>query len=112
MLRSLYSSPTVRRYGLQTIGLALFGLAIVRQWPIDSLQDDGTTLFEALFGLACVLGPDEVVQYGSLRGQGYSSYTASEARTFEDADAVRVIGLVLLIDAHAGVGKRLIGACL
>lgn len=100
----------LRRYGLQALAIVMFGVLVWRQWPLDSLEEDAFVVIEALFGLACVLGPDEVVQYGSLRGQGYSSYTAREARTFEDADVIRSIGFVLLLDALTGFSKWLIGA--
>ncbi len=100
--------PTVRRYGLQAVALFLFALVVWRKWPIELVQDDFLGLLEGLFGLACVLGPDEVVYYGSLRGQGYSSYTGSEARTFEDTDLIRVVGFVLLLDALWGIGEWLI----
>lgn len=100
--------PTLRRYGLQALALVLFGVAIWLRWPLDSVSEDGFVLLEALFGLACVLGPDEVVQYGSLRGQGYSSYTAREARTLEEADLVVLAGFLLLLDALTGLGEWLI----
>ncbi|QDV72193.1 hypothetical protein [Botrimarina mediterranea] len=100
--------PTLRLYGLPVLGMALFALAVWRRWPLNDLVGDGGVLLWALVGLACVVGPNEVVSMGTLRGGGYSSFTNAEARTFEDADVVRVIGFVILLDALAGVGRWLV----
>ncbi|TWU00099.1 hypothetical protein Pla108_10430 [Botrimarina colliarenosi] len=100
--------PNLRLYGLPLVGLALFALVVWRQWPLDQLVADGGMIAWALVGLACVVGPNEFVSWYTLGGQGYSHMTHNEAQTFEDADAVRLIGFVILLDALLGVGRWLV----
>lgn len=100
--------PTLKSLVWHAVAWPLFALIVWRQWPLDSLIDDGGTLVWALFGVVCVVGPDEVGEYFSLRGQGYSSYTGREARAITDIDVIRVAGVVILLDAWLGVGQWLI----
>ena len=100
--------PTLRMYALPVVGWVLFACVVWRCWPLNDLVGDGGVLLYALMGLACVVGPNEIVSWGTLRGGGYSSLTSAEAQTFEDADVLRLIGFVILLDALAGVGRWLI----
>lgn len=101
--------PTVRLYALPAVALGLYALVVWRVWPIGpSLVADVGTLAWGLLGFACVAAPNEVVSNLTLRGMGYSHFTAREARTFEDADAVRLVGFVIVLDALLGVGKWLV----
>lgn len=100
--------PSLRFYALPAIALALFALVVWRQWPIDDLDSDGLMLLRALIGLVCVLGPNDVVYYSTLGGQGNPHMTYRESQTFEDADTVRLIGFVILLDVLWGVSQWLI----
>lgn len=101
--------PTLRTLVWPLAGLLLLAVVVWQIWPIEWLGGDGFTLVWALFGLACLIGPDEVVDYLSLRGQGYSSFTASEVRTLADDDLVRIVGTLILFDAVSGFSQWLIG---
>ncbi|MEO0530740.1 MAG: hypothetical protein AAF266_09230 [Planctomycetota bacterium] len=100
--------PNLRLYGLPALAACLFAVVVWRQLPIDSLVADIGTIVWGLLGFACVVGPNEVVSIYTLGGQGYSHMTNQESRTFEDADAVRLIGFVILLDALWGVGRWLV----
>ena len=85
---------------------SLFAVVVWHQWPLETLMGEGAVVLCALFGVACVVGPGDDVHYGSLRGQGYSSFTASEARTLSEGSAVRLVGVLLLVACLMGWARR------